>query len=50
MLTSRSSTVLVGVFAEGYAGLLEHIENKLLGVPGKTEADIEDIFRRLLNN
>jgi hypothetical protein len=38
----------VGIIAEGYGGLFENVENKLLGVPGKTEADIEAIFKKLL--
>ncbi len=40
--------ILVAVFGKGYGGLLENLENKLLGVPGKTEADIEAIFKKLL--
>jgi len=40
--------ILVGVIAEGYGGLFENVENELLGVPGKTEADIETIFKKVL--
>lgn len=40
--------VLVGMVVEGYGGLFEEVENKLLGVPGKTEADIEAIFKKVL--
>lgn len=40
--------IVVGVVAEGYGSLFENTENKLLGVPGKTEADIEAIFKKLL--
>jgi len=40
--------IIVGVIAKGYGGLFEHLDNKLLGVPGKTEADIEAVFKKLL--
>jgi hypothetical protein len=40
--------IFVGVFGEGYGGKFENVENKLLGVPGKTEADIEAIFKKVL--
>jgi NmrA-like family len=39
----------VGIYADGYGGLFENVENKLLGVPGKTEADVEAVFRKVLS-
>jgi len=41
--------IFVAMFAEGYGGKLENVENELLGVPGKTEADLEAIYKRILN-
>ena len=35
--------IIVGVMADGYGGRFENVENQMLGVPGKTEADIEAI-------
>lgn len=40
--------IYVGMFADGYGGKLENVENKLLGVPSKTEVDIEAIYKKLL--
>jgi hypothetical protein len=40
--------ILVGVMADGYGGRFENVENKMLGVPGKTEADIEAIYKKVL--
>jgi len=37
-----------GIFGEGYGAKLEKDDNKLLGVTGKTEADVEAILRPLL--
>ena len=38
----------VAVFGEGYGAKMENVDNKLLGVPGKTEADIKAIWEKLL--
>ncbi|PMD37523.1 putative isoflavone reductase like protein P3 [Hyaloscypha variabilis F] len=40
--------IFVAMFAEGYGGKLENVENELLGVPGKTLADLEAIYKRIL--
>jgi NmrA-like family len=40
--------IFVGVIADGYGGRFENVENDLLGVPGKTEADIEAIYKKVL--
>lgn len=41
--------ILVAIFNENYGGYWpEENDNKLLGLPGKTEADVEEIFRQFL--
>jgi len=40
--------IFVAVIGDGYGGRLENVENELLGVPYKTEADIEAIFKKVL--
>ncbi len=40
--------IFVGIFTDGYGGKFENVENELLGVPGKTEADLEAIFKKVL--
>lgn len=47
-LSMMHEYIFVGMFTDGYGGKFEDVENKLLGVPGKTEADIEAIFQKLL--
>ncbi|CZT53104.1 related to 2`-hydroxyisoflavone reductase [Rhynchosporium secalis] len=38
----------VVMFQDGYGARFEKVDNELLGVKGKTEADVEDIFKKLL--
>jgi hypothetical protein len=40
--------LFVAVFGEGYGSRMKKDDNKLLGVPGKTEADVEAILKKLL--
>jgi len=40
--------ILVALFSEGYNWRLQNVENELLGVSGKTEADVEAILRKAL--
>jgi hypothetical protein len=41
--------ILVAIFGDGYgASWADKNDNKLLGLSGKTEADIEEIFKKLL--
>ena len=38
----------LGVFQDGYGSRFEKLDNELLGVTGKTEADVEDLIRQVL--
>ncbi|KAH7324043.1 isoflavone reductase family protein-like protein CipA [Rhexocercosporidium sp. MPI-PUGE-AT-0058] len=38
----------VVMFQDGYGSRIEKLDNELLGVKGKTEADVEAIFKKLL--
>lgn len=38
------------VFAEGYGGEFQEVDNKLLGIPLKTDADLEEAIRKVLAN
>jgi hypothetical protein len=40
--------LFVAIFGDGYGSRTEKDDNKLLGVPGKTEADVEAILKKLL--
>ena len=40
--------LFVAIFGEGYGSRTEKDDNKLLGVPGKTEDDVEAILKKLL--
>jgi hypothetical protein len=41
--------ILVAIFNDSYGGYWqEENDNKLLSLPGKTEADVEEIFKKLL--
>lgn len=40
--------VRVAVFQDGYGSRMEKLDNELLGVKGKTDADVEAIWERLL--
>ncbi|KAM0145499.1 hypothetical protein ACHAQE_011240 [Botrytis cinerea] len=40
--------VRVAAFQDGYGGRLEKLDNELLGVKGKTDADVEAIWEKLL--
>jgi hypothetical protein len=40
--------IFVAIFGDGYGGKFEHVDNELLGIPGKTEADIEAVFKKVL--
>ena len=38
----------LGVFQDGYGSRFEKLDNELLGVTGKSEADVEDLIRNVL--
>ncbi len=40
--------IFVAIFGDGYGGKFENVDNELLGLPGKTEADIEAVFKKVL--
>jgi len=41
-------SLFVAIMGKGYGGLFERTDNKLLGLNGKTEGDVEEIMRELL--
>ncbi|KAH7388957.1 hypothetical protein BKA64DRAFT_735099 [Cadophora sp. MPI-SDFR-AT-0126] len=42
------SFINVGMFQDGYGSRFEKLDNELLGVTGKTEADVENMLRKVL--
>jgi len=40
----------LALYAEGYGTSWTKLDNELLGVPGKTEADVEALFKPLLTD
>ena len=40
--------LMPGIFAEGHGQLYQKLDNELVGVEGKTEAEIEAIWKKIL--
>ncbi|KAH8812587.1 hypothetical protein F5884DRAFT_313328 [Xylogone sp. PMI_703] len=40
--------ILVGIFGEGYGSHFQKLDNDLLGLTGKSEADVEAIWKKIL--